>query len=76
MKKYTNKILIITFAILACIMVAFLTINIQKVKKLIRENPEKYQKHKPRVDNSNDTIVITTDEDTLVIADGEIKESL
>lgn len=76
MKKYTNKILIITFAILALLMVAFLTINIQKAKKWMRENPDKYQKHVPRVDDSQKTIVVTTDEDTLVIADGEVKESL
>ncbi|MBR4135989.1 MAG: hypothetical protein IKU03_06245 [Bacteroidales bacterium] len=76
MKKYTNKILIITFAILAFIMVVFLTINIQKAKKWMRENPDKCQKYEPRVDESGDTIVVTTDNDTLVIADGEIKESL
>ena len=73
MKKYTNKILIITFAILALLMVVFLTINIQKAKKLIRENPEKYES---RVDDPQNTITVTTDEDTVVITDGNVKESL
>ncbi|MBR6332973.1 MAG: hypothetical protein IKR77_01085 [Bacteroidales bacterium] len=73
MKKYTNKILIITFAILALLMVVFLTINIQKAKKLIRENPEKYES---RVDDPQNTITVTTDEDTVVITDGKVKESL
>lgn len=73
MKKYTNKILIITFAILALLMVVFLTINIQKAKKWMRENPEKYE---PRVDDPQNTITITTDEDTVVITDGKVKESL
>lgn len=73
MKKYTNKILIITFAILALLLVVFLTINIQKAKKLMRENPEKYE---PRVDDPQNTITVTTDEDTVVITDGKIKESL
>ena len=64
---------IITFAILALLMVVFLTINIQKAKKLIRENPEKYES---RVDDPQNTITVTTDEDTVVITDGKVKESL
>ncbi|MBO7445403.1 MAG: hypothetical protein J6T86_03225 [Bacteroidales bacterium] len=76
MKKYTNKILIITFAILALLMVVFLTINIQKAKKWMRENPDKCQKYEPRVDDPQNTITITTDEDTVVITDGKVKESL
>ncbi len=44
MKKYTNKILIVTFAVLALAMVVFITVFIQINQKEIREHPEKYQR--------------------------------
>ena len=46
MKKYTNKILLITFIVLVVAMEVFLIIGLQKAKKYTLEHPRQ-----PRIDS-------------------------
>jgi len=59
MKKYTNKILIITLVVLAIAMSIVLTVEVRRVQKDMKENPDKYAPIEYRAeDKAPSTIVI------------------
>lgn len=70
MKKYTNKILIITFVVLAIAMVVGLTISILKAKRYLREHPEAARVEVEEAAPEYDV------EDTISLSANDLKDSL